>query len=1071
VADVRHLRVVPPAPTAPVVSAGPRSTPTARRDGTIVVVELDDADGKDDTLEEHATRTIAACDAIAACIAAHDGHVVDRVGTRLVAAFGAPVAIEQATRRALAAARAVHAIGPARVGVESGLLLVDEETASLTGEAIGAAWRLATAATLGAVLLGPRVHAEAAAFASAEPVTLPQRDGDALVAWRLGAPAAAPSAHADLIGRVHELGVLRARIAALRVRGGGWIDVAGAAGVGKTRFVQEIRAECRRAGLRVLAGGCFAMGEQRGFGPFGDMLRAWAEIDPGAGADEARTRFVAALRPLAPAEHETLAPLLARLMGLENAEPTIEGPALAALVAHACRRFFESLAAVNPVVVLIEDVHWADASSLDLLATLAGGAGTVPLLFVVTRRPDGADVAGALPEPLERLALSTLDPDESMRLVRALAGDSLPSTHAARIAARTGGNPFFIEQVVRGLGPTIDPDVAEPVIPKTVQQLLLARVDALAAPARAVLEAAAVTGPAVELEVLTRVVDDSGSLDAAIAVLVAAGLLVRTESGIAFAHALAHEAVYDGIPRRRRTGLHAGVADVLAALPDERRADRLGMLAYHFSRADRPLEAEQYLVAAGDDATRTAASDVALHYFREAARLHLARVGEGGDRERKAELFGRIGLALFNRGRVLEAAESYTRALAALGEPTSRSPARVFSSALVVAARLVTPWRRRGRAATSRDREVLDLVARRYEAEITADPARLFSDTLEGLRRLGPIDPSTLQQAGSLYSGLAGLFFYGGISFAVGRRLLLEAARTVDRDDPREVMRVRAMQYIHDVLGGAWARAEEIDDALLEQNVRLGQLWVVTTYLGIHAERRIHEGRFDEARAVIARIATIERRYDYQIAKANRQAMTALLHLERGELAPAHEAARDYLRDHREDAPNVFALGILATIEIASRDLDAAAASVEQAFRVVERVRRIPPFHRVPCTRARLLLDLARDGAHDHAVRPAVRLSRWIAWSVPDTLRLAATSLWRRGAHRRAIASWNRAAAEAIRLDLRPALARIYRDVGRRLTGPDHAHVRIASVDAEACPARAAALFAELGIHHPDRTP
>jgi tetratricopeptide (TPR) repeat protein/DNA-binding NarL/FixJ family response regulator len=1037
------------------------------------VVEVADAGAVGDALEEHAARVTRARDAVAARIAAHDGHVIDRIGTRVVAAFGAPAAVEQATRRALAAARAVHEVGAARVGVESGILLVDTDadpTPSLTGEAVGVAWRLAAAAPPGTTLLGPRVHAEAAAFVSATRVTLSDPDGEEVVAWELGLPTEAMNAAADFVGRVRELAALRAPIAALRARGGGWVDVVGVAGVGKSRLVRELGAECRRADVRVLAAGCVAIGEQRGFGPFADLLRTWAGIDADASGAAAGAELVAALRALAPAEHAALAPVLARFIGIESAERTIEGPALAALVTHACRRFLERVAATGPVVVVLEDLHCADASSLDLLSALAGTAKTTPLLFVVTRRPDPAQVTDALPEPLDRIVLSTLDADESARLVRALAGDAVPATHAARIAARTGGNPFFIEQVVRALDASSDPDVAERAIPETVQQLLLARVDALAAPVRAVLEAAAVTGPALELGVLAHVVDDPQTLDADVALLVAAGLLVRTDSGAAFPHALAHEAVYDGIPRRRRASLHARVADVLVALPGERRADRLGMLAYHFSRADRPLEAEEFLVAAGDEATRTAASDVALHYFREAARLHLHRVGDAGDPERKAELFGRIGLALFNRGRVLEAAEAYTRALACLGERASRSPWRLLSNGAVVAARLFTPWRRRGRAATSRDRDVLDLVARRYEAEITADPARLLSDTLEGLRRLGPIDPSTLQQSGSLYAGLAGIFFYGGISFAVGRRLLVEAARTVD-DDPRELLRVRAMRYIHDVLAGDWTRAEEVDDTLLDQNVRLGQLWVPTTYLGIHAERRIHEGRFDDACGVIARIAAIERRYDYQLAKANRQAMTALLHLERGELEPAHDAARAYLRDHREDAPNVFALGILATIEIASGDLDAAAASLEQAARVVARVRGVPPFHRVPSVRAQLLLDLTRDGAHGRAVRPAVGLSRWIAWSVPDGLRLAAASLWRRGARRRAVASWSRAAAEAIRLDLRPALARVYRDVGRRLVGTRDAGVRIGDVDAAACPARAAALFAELGIEHTDRTP
>src|SRR5206468_3528608 len=116
-----------------------------------------------------------------------------------------------------------------------------------------------------------------------------------------------------------------------------------------------------RDGIQVLTGGCLAIGEQRGFGPFADVLCAWARIEATASGAGAGERLHAAIRSLVPTEHETLAPVLARLIGAEAAEPAIEGPALADLVAHACRRFFDRLAAAGPLVVVLEDLHWADA--------------------------------------------------------------------------------------------------------------------------------------------------------------------------------------------------------------------------------------------------------------------------------------------------------------------------------------------------------------------------------------------------------------------------------------------------------------------------------------------------------------------------------------------------------------------------------------------------------------------------------------------------------------------------------------------------------------------------------------
>ncbi len=1078
--DPPRLRIVPrpSGPPPPPARTGPPPL-VARRRATIVVAELPPSAG---VLDEAAAHTLGALDELATIAGRHGGRVVDRVDAMLVAAFGAPAAIERAAHHAVTAAAAMCAVPGTRIGVESGVALVgDPEAASgpgtpVTSDAVGIARRLKDAAAPGRVLVGARARDEVAeAFRFERVADVRGPEDTVLAAWALTVPAprADRPSEPPFVGRALELDALLACVRQLQTDGGGWVDVVGDAGIGKSRLVREMAATGAQEGTRVLEGRCTAVGRRTGFLPFVELLRRWAGIDDRDADAHGIAALGRALEPVAQSETAELLPFLATLMGLPlpSAARAPDDDALGRIVARSLRRFFELLAWQAPTVVVLEDLHWADGSSLELLASVVGLARALPLLFVCTRRPEPDETAHPLPPARRQLSLQALAPPDADRLVRSLLGTQVATTVAARVVSRTGGNPFFIEQVTRGL------DRADTgAIPETVEQLLLTRAETLAPPARRALEVAAVIGPTVEQRLLFRVLGGEAR-DGAVAELVARSFLRPTthegDAAYAFPHALAQEAVYAAILRARRIALHAEVADAIVALGGERIAERYGMLAYHYSRAERVAEAERYLVAAGEQAVHTAASDVALYYFEEAMRLYLLRHGEGGDPARKAALLTRVGHALFSRGRLLDASETFNRALACLGEHVSRGRTRTLlrlpSTAAVVLWQLFSPQRRAsGRPASAHDREVFDLMFHRQEAQITADPQRLVVDCLENLRRFGSVDPSTVPRAGGLYAGAGGLFGYGGISFAIGQRLLTRAAAFVDHADPRELLRVQATQYIHHVLAGDWHLAREVDDALVAENVQLGRLWEVTTYLGVLTERLIHEGRFADGEACIARLAAIEHDFDFELAKSNRQAMTALLHLERGRLGPALEVASSYLADHRDDLLNIYALGILAKIRVESGDLAAAATDVTRAGEIVRRVAVVPPFHRSRYARSRLMLCVARHDRDRGAERAALRSARWVAWSGPEALRLAGASSWLGGHRRRALALWERGIREATRLGLRPELGRLYREAGTRLAAANGSRLRVGGDDARACLARAAALFAELGVASPD---
>jgi tetratricopeptide (TPR) repeat protein len=294
---------------------------------------------------------------------------------------------------------------------------------------------------------------------------------------------------------------------------------------------------------------------------------------------------------------------------------------------------------------------------------------------------------------------------------------------------------------------------------------------------------------------LEAVAPEPDQLALGLAALRRAELLVdekaRDEVTWTFVHALAHETVYESMLQRARQQLHLQVATAIERLFADRLTDFHGPLAFHYTRGEQLDKAEEYLLKAGEDAARTAASEEALALFREASRVFMARYGDGGDPRKKGRLEKNIGLALLSRGDLSESIAHFDRALEHFGEHVPKTAALSYLSfaADFVAVlgqlyvglkvpRTVTDW--------DREREVWQVLFNRGRAEITSDPIRLFFDTIAGFRQLNRIDASRIDQAGALYASCASVFCYSGISFAVGRRALAVAKRLARPDSVQD---------------------------------------------------------------------------------------------------------------------------------------------------------------------------------------------------------------------------------------------------------------------------------------------
>jgi class 3 adenylate cyclase/tetratricopeptide (TPR) repeat protein len=501
------------------------------------------------------------------CLERHGGTVEKFIGDAVMAVFGVPTVHEDDALRALrAAAELRESLGPlndelrrdygvslqVRTGVNTGEVVTGTEERLATGDAVNVAARLEQAAGPGEILIGDQTRALAGKAVEIEPVDALVLKGKAepFAAHRLlrvleGALAFDRRLDAPLVGRREELAALHSLYdEAVSSRRGRVVSVLGPPGIGKSRLAREVASELGRA-ANVLTGRCL---------PYGEGITYWPlrEIFSDAGGEEELT---AALEGDSPEE-----------------------------IFWTVRKALERRARERPLVIVVEDIHWAEPTMLDLLEHLAEWTRDAPLLLVCLARPELLD--GRPAWAANSITLQPLSDDESDELIEELlAGSKLDSETRSRVRAVAEGNPLFVEQLLAMLAGGGDPKH----VPPSIQALLAARLDALPDDERTVLEHASVVGLEFEWEALARLAPDGRRPQGAALSALVRKELIRPHDVIAdtfrFRHLLIRDAAYERIPKELRSDLHERFADWL----DGRGEEFDEIVGYHLEQAYRCL--------------------------------------------------------------------------------------------------------------------------------------------------------------------------------------------------------------------------------------------------------------------------------------------------------------------------------------------------------------------------------------------------------------------------------------------------------------------------------------------------
>ena len=677
-----------------------------RRQVTVLFADLSGFTALAEQLDPEEVRAFqnALFEALGQAIARYDGFVEKFVGDAVMAIFGAPVAHEDDPERALDAAldmlersaalsgRWAGRLGQPvtlHVGIHTGPVVAGNLGAAagaayaVTGDTVNTTARLLTAAGPGTILVSGATQALARhrfAFEPAGELALRGKSEPVVVHRLVGVLAEPGSARglkglglvAPLVGRTDELDQLVAAFGRMQGGRAQVVSLVGEAGAGKSRLIAEFLARLdaagKLAGTAVRRAACASLGEPT-YGVFGALFREAYQVDPADTLDVARQKLAAGLRALGARDEEAkaIAPVLSYVLGLEGeAQPRdVEPEQLQRQIVLAARTLVERRLQQEPLLILVEDLHWADAASVDLLRHVVDHLADRPLMVLFSHRPDAqSPLVTRAAQSVIRLA--PLSPNDTRALVAELFGSSVGDILDQLqdfVATRAGGNPFFVEEIVRtlvGKGVLVRQGdhwtctaACEAVdIPPTLHGLLLSRVDRLPVDARRLLQEAAVLGAVFDDALLRDVAIEPGTCETAIDRLVEADLIqmVGREGGrYRFVHALVHEVVYQNLLLSRRTELHERVGQALerAAGSQPERLANLEALGHHWSHSSDKPKGARYLLAAGDWARAVYANDDAIRHYERALRT----LGEcrGCDaevrvaRERLADLLGFTG--------------------------------------------------------------------------------------------------------------------------------------------------------------------------------------------------------------------------------------------------------------------------------------------------------------------------------------------------------------------------------------------------------------------------------------------
>jgi class 3 adenylate cyclase/tetratricopeptide (TPR) repeat protein len=701
----------------------------------------------------------------------YDGFIEKFIGDAVMALFGAAKSHEDDPVRAIKAAREIHEIVSSislqyekkigkplsmHTGICTGLVVtgevnIEKGTHGVLGDTINVASRLSGLAKPGEIVIGPDTYHQAEGYFTSEPMepTTVKGKAEPIKTYRVIYPKDDPAKthrlsgmRAELIGRKVEMAQLQEAVTNLKQGKGSIFSIVGDAGTGKSRLIEDFRAGIDLNTIQWREGHCYAYAQNSPYFPLIDLLNRAYQVQEGDPLEQVRRKIERGTRNLI-GDRQDLIPYVGSLYSLSY--PEIEGvsPEFWKTRLHeAIQTILSALTQRGPTVVCLEDLHWGDLSSIELLRNILSEF-RYPALFLCPYRPPFSLFTSHQASSIKsyhEIRLYDLSTSEAQDMVESiLKAKDIPPELRKFIQDRVEGNPLYLEEAINALIESetlvredgswkLTRSLLEANIPSTVQGIISARLDRLERETKRVLQEASVIGRAFPYEILNRISELKEHIERSLTGLERLDLIrvrsLQPDLEYIFKHALTQAVVYNGLLKKERQIIHERIGLVIEDLFADRLPEFYETLAFHFKQGSSVLKAVDYLMKAGEKSLNRYALEESDQYFREAFDIlknkpdrskeddkllidlfvkwfmvycyhgdykgftdlllpHKDLAESIDDKARLAMFYARLGFAIFWSGKLKDAYNYLCRALA-LGEEANDWQAIAYAAAWLI---------------------------------------------------------------------------------------------------------------------------------------------------------------------------------------------------------------------------------------------------------------------------------------------------------------------------------------------------------------------------------------------------
>jgi class 3 adenylate cyclase/tetratricopeptide (TPR) repeat protein len=602
-------------------------------------------------------------------ISKYEGFVEKFVGDAVMAVFGATKAYEDDPIKAINAAREIHrlveSLSPEyekrigqplsmHTGINTGLVVTGEVnlkkgTHGIVGDAINMAARLSSLGKEGDILVGPGTYTQAEGyfdFETLDPTTVKGK-AKPIQVYRVISRKDQPrkvhrlqGVRAKLIGRKVEMAQLKEAADNLQKGTGSTFAVCGPAGTGKSRLVDEFKSNLDLKEIQWREGHAYPYAQNIPYFPLINLLNRAFQIEEGDPPEKVREKVENGIVYLV-GEKEDAVPYVGSLYSLSYPEIDNVSPEFwKSKLQKAFQAVLSGLAQRGPTIICLEDLHWADPSSLELIRLILSDF-RGPILFLCIYRPIitllSSHQVNAMANPYQEIRLQDLSPSESQDMVESLLNtENVPPELRRFVQEKVEGNPFYLEEISNSLieSKTLIRDngswrVTQPItetdISSTIHGVISARLDRLEKETKRVLQEASVIGRTFYYEILKKITELKGNIDQCLSGLERLDLIkarsLEPDLEYIFKHALTQEVVYNGLLKKERKEIHERIGLVMEQLFRDRLPEFYETLAFHFQQGQSVLKSVYYLMKSGEKSLKRYALEESHKYFAEAFEL------------------------------------------------------------------------------------------------------------------------------------------------------------------------------------------------------------------------------------------------------------------------------------------------------------------------------------------------------------------------------------------------------------------------------------------------------------------